>query len=656
MARNQEEFDDYIERLLADDPTLRELDLLREALTYEDFTLLTNAIQDNTSITKLTLGSSNPSDDTIIALANAIQDNTSITELYLGFINLGNLSEEALSAFANAIQYNTSITKLTLGFNNPSDDTIIALANAIQYNTSITSLNLSDNELGNLSDDTITELANAIQYNTSITELLLEANKLGSLSEKAFSELANAIQHNTSITELYLGWNHLDNLSDEAIGELANAIQHNTSITKLSLIKNDLGKFGRKPQGIQQILARNQQYADAKQAASKAIEDSRQPRSFTQEEIERARHPASTSKTEAIATLTHPEAKAQLQLDEHHKHIAALDNAIQLLTTQIDTFQDNGSEQARAAKNKLLSTRDDCHLRKAELYEQQGQLQQVCEAWVEVSEQHPQFVQVRFDAFNTLHQEYLPFIEITGDEGDEKQEPITQQERRYALVEALNTLVTDDGQLVCEFDSIGNEAQQIQTVFDSALHYAIKNQELPRGEDKQPQLLDPITRHRLLKELCLRYALDTMTPDSASAAHPVVKSSPLFASPDLKTQLRELLPVEGVLNWRRTGERKGQQATSLFNKVRGNLCTQATDKSATSAASSADTEAEEPTDDRSALLQVMDAIVKGVWQAPKEERAAVATGKQKADVEATTGPGAAAGAASEIPRPGSRNG
>jgi len=75
MAKDQVQFGNYIARLLADDPTLKELDLSFQELTDQA-----------------------PTDEDIGELVNVIQHNTSITGLNLRRNNLDKLSENAFGA------------------------------------------------------------------------------------------------------------------------------------------------------------------------------------------------------------------------------------------------------------------------------------------------------------------------------------------------------------------------------------------------------------------------------------------------------------------------------------------------------------------------------------------------------------------------------
>ena len=163
-----------------------------------------NRIQQNKE-SKLDLSGSNIDDSQAALLANALQNNHSLTYLSLGRNQVG---DAGASALANAIQNNHSLTCLELNSNQVGGAGASALANALQNNHTLTSLNLYHNQVGDVG---ASALANALQNNHSLAFLFLLRNQVG---DAGASALANALQNNHSLSYL--------NLENNKVGDATN--------------------------------------------------------------------------------------------------------------------------------------------------------------------------------------------------------------------------------------------------------------------------------------------------------------------------------------------------------------------------------------------------------------------------------------------------
>ena len=214
---------------LQNNRSLTYLDLYKNKVGAAGASALANALQNNHSLSYLDLESNQVGAAGASALANALQNNHSLTYLSLGVNKVG---AAGASALANAIQYNQFLTDLDLSNNQVGDGGAIALANALQNNHSLTSLDFTWNQVG---DAGAIALANALQNNHSLTDLDLSNNQVG---DGGASALANALQNNHSLTKLNLDHNQV---GDAGASALANALQNNHFLTKLNLDHNQVG-------------------------------------------------------------------------------------------------------------------------------------------------------------------------------------------------------------------------------------------------------------------------------------------------------------------------------------------------------------------------------------------------------------------------------
>jgi hypothetical protein len=150
---------------------------------------LANALRENTTVTRLSIGWSSFLDEDFRSLIDALTQNTTIKEVYLLYMNLG---DNHISALADALKVNSNITRLSLGGNNIGDDGAIALAEALKSNNTITEIMLYRNKIG---IDGANAFAEALTENKTVTRLDITYNRLPKYSHPvldAFRELEAA--------------------------------------------------------------------------------------------------------------------------------------------------------------------------------------------------------------------------------------------------------------------------------------------------------------------------------------------------------------------------------------------------------------------------------------------------------------------------------
>jgi len=145
MPISNQEFENIIQRLEKNDPTL----------------------------TSLNLGYKQIGKERAIRLAKALEHNTALTQLDLIYNGIGN---EGANALAKVLQHNNTLTWLDLGGNDIDNEGASTLAKALEHNTAFTSLDLQHNGIGN---EGVVEFAKALERHTTLTWFALSSMKYG---------------------------------------------------------------------------------------------------------------------------------------------------------------------------------------------------------------------------------------------------------------------------------------------------------------------------------------------------------------------------------------------------------------------------------------------------------------------------------------------
>ena len=292
-----------IGKALANNLTLKELDLSHNKLGDEDVAEIAAGLAHNTSLETLDLSWNKIGQEGWNVLFDTIKSNTSIRELKLCHNKLwkvtniwkalatnqtlkeldlshNNLGEEDAAEIAAGLAHNISLETLDLRSNNIGIKGGIALFDTLKSNTSIIRkikvshsnlwdvtnnqtlkvLDLSHNKLG---DEDVAEIAAGLAHNTSLETLDLSWNNIG---QEGWNVLFDTIKSNTSIRKLKLNRNNLknvtnigqlldnqtlkeldlskNNLGDEDVAEIAAGLAHNTSLETLELSENNIGIKG----------------------------------------------------------------------------------------------------------------------------------------------------------------------------------------------------------------------------------------------------------------------------------------------------------------------------------------------------------------------------------------------------------------------------
>jgi hypothetical protein len=198
-AHIEEQVQEYVRRLRANDAGLVDLDLSEHKIGEARARDVAGALLVNTILTSLALGRSDAGHDLGEAGARDITSmlliNTSLKSLDLCNTGLGAAGAREL---AGALRVNMTLTDLLLGKNCLQEAGVREVAGALCVNTTIRSLCIHDNEMR---DGGARAVAGALRVNTTLTHISMHRNGVG---DAGAMEMASALQVNTTLNSLAL--------------------------------------------------------------------------------------------------------------------------------------------------------------------------------------------------------------------------------------------------------------------------------------------------------------------------------------------------------------------------------------------------------------------------------------------------------------------
>jgi Ran GTPase-activating protein (RanGAP) involved in mRNA processing and transport len=209
------------------------LDLCKQSLGPENCQRLVAALEGNTQVRSLMLGTDGIGDSGAAAVAELATKNPRLEVLYLGCNKIGPAGAEALS---DALAENTSVTGLWLKRNPLGPEGGAKLAAMLHTNQRLRVLDLVNTDLRASGFEAI--IAALCEANTSIERLYLSGNGLGPSQAHG---LARLLRDAPSLNALLLSVNRL---SDDGALALAEALKDNTTLEELDLASNGIGTAG----------------------------------------------------------------------------------------------------------------------------------------------------------------------------------------------------------------------------------------------------------------------------------------------------------------------------------------------------------------------------------------------------------------------------
>ncbi|CAF1461184.1 unnamed protein product [Rotaria magnacalcarata] len=219
---------EYLSEGLQNNTTLTTLSISYKDMTNKGMQHLANALKSNTTLTTLHLTSMPIDEAGAQYLADALQKNTTLTTLELGWNKIG--PKEAYH-FAPGLANNTTLTTLILQCSSLKDGGMEYLADALEKNETLITLDLQWNHFEAVSAQ---HLAKGVRNHKKLTTLELKGN---SIYEQGAEYIADILQHNTALMTLGLDNNWM---KDDGIKHIASALQHNITLTTLCLENNGI--------------------------------------------------------------------------------------------------------------------------------------------------------------------------------------------------------------------------------------------------------------------------------------------------------------------------------------------------------------------------------------------------------------------------------
>ncbi|KAL7551352.1 hypothetical protein ACHAWF_014543 [Thalassiosira exigua] len=225
------QFDDIVERVLANDPTLKQsfgtraltkLDMLcgMNVGICEDALSMFDAFSGNTHVRTVDLSMNELYDDCVSSLSLALLENNAITQLNLANNNISSDGAEYLYVL---LESNGTLTDI--------NDIAATLAERQGRSSILTDSVVSDNL-----EDTLERM---VANDLNLTEVWLNGFDLSQTFET--DAIFEALTSNTYVTSILLNATEMD---DTLVAALSLALVDNSTVTRLSLRDNNIGSVG----------------------------------------------------------------------------------------------------------------------------------------------------------------------------------------------------------------------------------------------------------------------------------------------------------------------------------------------------------------------------------------------------------------------------
>jgi Ran GTPase-activating protein (RanGAP) involved in mRNA processing and transport len=209
------------------------LDMCKQNLGVTGCEIVAKALETNTTIASLLLGTNGIGDTGVKSIAKLIDRNDKLEIVYLGCNAISGAGIAELSA---VLARNSTVTGLWLKRNPIGVEGAKYIAEMLQSNTKLEILDLVSTRIGKLGLKAIVDVL--IHTNRTVDRLYLGGNDLD--ADDAYL-LADLLKANSSIAALLLNVNHL---GDRGVEILAEALATNQNLTELGLASNGITDRG----------------------------------------------------------------------------------------------------------------------------------------------------------------------------------------------------------------------------------------------------------------------------------------------------------------------------------------------------------------------------------------------------------------------------
>jgi Ran GTPase-activating protein (RanGAP) involved in mRNA processing and transport len=209
------------------------LDLCKQNLGPQGCRLVTRALEGNTCVVSLLLGTDGIGNEGAHDVAQLIERNAHLEIVYLG---CNGIQAPGAITLAQSLTGNSSIVGLWLKRNPIGPEGARALAQMLRYNTTLRTLDLVNTAIGSQGLSLLLDVLR--QENHTLERLYLGGNCLGRRDAEA---LAALLHDNQSLRALLLNVNAL---GDDGMESLAEGLRANRTLRELGLASNGLTARG----------------------------------------------------------------------------------------------------------------------------------------------------------------------------------------------------------------------------------------------------------------------------------------------------------------------------------------------------------------------------------------------------------------------------
>ena len=139
-------------------------------INYNEISLITFALYNNTTVKQLNLPCNNITDDGVIVISECLKNNSTLQELNL----TGNcITSKGAKKISEALCINKYLYKIDVSYNAIHDDGVVYISECLKHNNTLAELNLSKN---GITDKGLKMITEAIQLNAALQKLYLLHN------------------------------------------------------------------------------------------------------------------------------------------------------------------------------------------------------------------------------------------------------------------------------------------------------------------------------------------------------------------------------------------------------------------------------------------------------------------------------------------------
>eukprot|EP00035_Acanthoeca_spectabilis_P011616 m.205114 g.205114 ORF g.205114 m.205114 type:complete len:650 (+) comp15399_c2_seq1:760-2709(+) len=403
-------------RALANDAYFLELDFEDISLEDDGMIALAAALQRNTTVKKIRLGSNNIRQSGSLALGELLKTNSPVREVDLSWNTLG-LLEEGVQYISSALASNNYLETLVLANCQLGHEAARAIATALMANSGLRVLDLRWNNLGAVG---ATALARSLEYNTTLQHLKLEGNHIPAetlqlIESKTANNRTAECARNAEVARAKLMQREIADITRRGQVQVNNlqrenealAVETRTTRGLVDVLRESLGDTATKTETLETRL----DIATAELSCrDREMKELMQSHTRVRDELAQCRATLSADLSAEKTARSRLESDLQKATEERHRerHAAQMDlqgkiSQIELLTADLQRTRDELAAERRRGEEAAAIASEQLHSQR-KLYEERIQAErekaglEVAAVQDQVRQGRAQLEQVRLDA------------------------------------------------------------------------------------------------------------------------------------------------------------------------------------------------------------------------------------------------------------------